>query len=41
MTTGRIAEDPRFIAEWEKVLRAIGSSLEDRARREQIGAPAE
>jgi EmrB/QacA subfamily drug resistance transporter len=41
MTTGRIAEDPRFIAEWEKVLRTIGSSLEDRARREQIGALAE
>ena len=41
MATGHSAEDPRFIADWEKLLRTVGSSLEDRARREQIGEPAE
>lgn len=40
MTTGHTAEDPRFIAEWEGVLRAIGSALEAQAHREQIAAPA-
>ena len=41
MTTGRIPEDPRFIADWEALLRAIGSSLEEKAHREAIAAPAQ
>ena len=41
MATGHSAEDPRFIAGWEKLLRTVGSSLEERARREQIGQPAQ
>jgi EmrB/QacA subfamily drug resistance transporter len=38
MTTGRIPEDPRFVADWEALLRAIGSSLEEKAHREEIAA---
>jgi hypothetical protein len=41
MATGHTADDPRFVAEWEKLLRTIGASLEDRARLEQIGQPAQ
>lgn len=40
MTTGRTAEDPHFVADWEKLLRTIGTSLEESAHREQLGAPA-
>ncbi|HEY3918996.1 MAG TPA: MFS transporter [Stellaceae bacterium] len=40
MTTGRTAEDPTFVADWEKLLRTVGSSLEERARREQLDTSA-
>jgi len=40
MATGMSADDPRFVADWEKLLRTVGNSLEDRARREQIAHPA-
>jgi MFS family permease len=41
MATGHTADDPSFVADWEKLLRTIGASLEDRARREQIDQPAQ
>jgi hypothetical protein len=40
MTTGRTADDPRFVADWETLLRVVGSSLEEHAHREQIPAPS-
>jgi EmrB/QacA subfamily drug resistance transporter len=39
MTTGRTADDPRFVADWETLLRVVGSSLEEHAHREQITTP--
>jgi hypothetical protein len=40
MTTGRTADDPRFVADWETLLRVVGSSLEEHTHREQIPAPS-
>ena len=37
-TTGRTAI--RFVADWEKLLRTVGTSLEEHAHRQQIGPPA-
>jgi hypothetical protein len=41
MATGHTADDPSFVADWEKLLRTVGDSLQDRARREQIDQPAQ
>ncbi|HEX4193178.1 MAG TPA: MFS transporter [Stellaceae bacterium] len=41
MATGRSVDDPSFVADWEKLLRTIGDSLQDRAQREQIDQPAQ
>jgi EmrB/QacA subfamily drug resistance transporter len=40
MTTGRTADDPRFVADWETLLRVVGSSLEEHAHREKIPVPS-
>ena len=40
MTTGRTPDDPIFVADWEKLLRTVGTSLEEHAHRQQVGATA-
>ncbi len=36
MTTGMTPEDPRFAAQWEALLRDVGSWIEAAARRKDI-----
>jgi EmrB/QacA subfamily drug resistance transporter len=38
MTTGMTSDDPRFVAGWEALLREVGSSLEESARRKSAEA---
>ncbi|HLI20575.1 MAG TPA: hypothetical protein VKV32_05630 [Stellaceae bacterium] len=38
MTTGQTADDPRFVAAWERLPLSVGTSREEHAQREHVAA---